>query len=174
MPPKLSLPHRRGHFFLFQNYPCGEGNCEAIERQKLSRGDFCPGTEFSGVPEFDPFLQRFHRKSPIWGSKVQVFEGQLSGRVPPPSGARYVLTPPYPGLRGNLSNFDAKSTIQLGEKTPKGQVVPFSRVYPEQKFNVNRACFPKENHQNSQKLGEIHELFVLALSLVWFAGATPD
>ena len=23
MPPKLSLPHRRGHFFLFQNYPCG-------------------------------------------------------------------------------------------------------------------------------------------------------
>ena len=23
-------------------------------------------------------------------------------------------------------------------------------------------------------MGEIHELFVLALSLVWFAGATPD
>ena len=44
MPPKLSLPHRRGYFFLFQNYPCGEGNCEAIERQKLSRGNFCPGT----------------------------------------------------------------------------------------------------------------------------------
>ena len=44
MPPKLSLPHRRGHFFLFQNYHCGEGNCEAIERQKLSRGNFCPGT----------------------------------------------------------------------------------------------------------------------------------
>ena len=38
MPPKLFLPHRRGHFFLFQNYPCGEGNREAIERQKLSRG----------------------------------------------------------------------------------------------------------------------------------------
>ena len=29
---------------------------------------------------------------------------------------------------------------------------------------VNRACFPKEKHQNSQKKwGEIHELFVLAL-----------
>ena len=39
---------------------------------------------------------------------------------------------------------------------------------------VNRACFPKEKHQNSQKMGEIHELFVLALSLVWFAGATPE
>ena len=24
------------------------------------------------------------------------------------------------------------------------------------------------------KMGEIHELLVLALSLVWFAGATPD
>ena len=23
-------------------------------------------------------------------------------------------------------------------------------------------------------MGEIHELFVLALSLVWFAGATPE
>ena len=39
---------------------------------------------------------------------------------------------------------------------------------------VNRACFPKEKHQNSQKMGEIHELFVLALFLVWFAGATPE
>ena len=45
----------------------------------------------------------------------------------------------------------------------------------KKKFNVNRACFPKDKHQNSQyKKGEIHELFVLALSLVWFAGATPE
>ena len=34
-------------------------------------------------------------------------------------------------------------------------------------------CFLKEKHQNSKK-GEVHELFVWALSLVWFAGATPD
>ena len=38
---------------------------------------------------------------------------------------------------------------------------------------VNRACFPKEKHQNIHKMGEIHELLSLALSLVWFAGATP-
>ena len=38
-----------------------------------------------------------------------------------------------------------------------------------------RACFPKEKHRNShKKMCEIHELFVLALSLGWFAGATPD
>ena len=41
MPPKLPLPHKRGHFFFFQNCPPGEGNCAAIERQKLSRGNFC-------------------------------------------------------------------------------------------------------------------------------------
>ena len=49
----------------------------------------------------------------------------------------------------------------------------FSRVIPEQKFNVNRACFPKKKTPEFTKMGEIHELFVLALSLVWFAGATP-
>ena len=51
--------------------------------------------EFPRAPEIDPFLQRFYRKSSVWASKVQVFEGQLSGRVPssPPS-VRYVLPPP--------------------------------------------------------------------------------
>ena len=44
MPPKLSLPHKRGLFILFQNYPRGEANCETSERQKLSRGNFCPAT----------------------------------------------------------------------------------------------------------------------------------
>ena len=40
-------------------------------------------------------------------------------------------------------------------------------------FDVNRACFPKEKTPEFTKMGEIHELFVLALSLVWFAG-TPE
>ena len=33
--------------------------------------------------------------------------------------------------------------------------------------------FPRKTPEFT-KMGEIHELFVLALSLVWFAGATPD
>ena len=37
---------------------------------------------------------------------------------------------------------------------------------------MNRACFPKEKTPEFTKMGEIHELFVFALSLVWFAGAT--
>ena len=39
---------------------------------------------------------------------------------------------------------------------------------------MNRACFPKEKTPEFTKMGEIHELFVLALSLVWFAGANPE
>ena len=39
---------------------------------------------------------------------------------------------------------------------------------------MNRACFSKEKTPEFTKMDEIHELFVLALSLVWFAGATPD
>ena len=39
---------------------------------------------------------------------------------------------------------------------------------------MNRARFPKEKTPEFTKMGEIHELFVLALSLVWFAGATPE
>ena len=67
MPPKLSLPHRRWHFFFFQNYPRGEGNCKAIERQKLSRGNFCPGPPFDPkIPPkkfmWVPFFASFPRK----------------------------------------------------------------------------------------------------------------
>ena len=39
---------------------------------------------------------------------------------------------------------------------------------------MNRACFPKEKTPEFTKMGEIPKLFVLALSLVWFAGATPE
>ena len=38
---------------------------------------------------------------------------------------------------------------------------------------VNRACFLRKTSEFA-KMGEIHELFVLALFLVWFAGATPE
>ena len=40
-----------------------------------------------------------------------------------------------------------------------------NRGIPEQKFNVNRACFPEEKTPEFTKKGELHELLVLALSL---------
>ena len=33
---------------------------------------------------------------------------------------------------------------------------------------MNRASFPKEKTPEFKKMGEVHELFLLALSLVWF------
>ena len=44
MPPGLSLAHKRGLHFLFQNYPCGKDTCETIERWELSHGNFCSVT----------------------------------------------------------------------------------------------------------------------------------
>ena len=42
----------------------------------------------------------------------------------------------------------------------------FSQGHSGTKFNVNRACSPKEKTPEFTKMGKIHELFVLALSLV--------
>ena len=32
-------------------------------------------------------------------------------------------------FKGKMANFEAKNTIKQGKKTPKGQMVPISRVY---------------------------------------------
>ena len=72
-------------------------------------------------------------------------------------------------------------------------VTPLSRVAPanqtkegsahelfagafRNKSSICESClFYKEKHTRiHREMGEIHELFVLALSLVWFAGTTPD
>ena len=36
-----------------------------------------------------------------------------------------------------MANFEAKNTIKLRKKTPKGQMVPISRVYPP-KYHLMR------------------------------------
>ena len=43
---------------------------------------------------------------------------------------------------------------------------------PEPKFDVNRACFPKEKHQNSQKWVKLMNFSFWPF--LWFARATPD
>ena len=42
------------------------------------------------------------------------------------------------------------------------------------KVQCESCLFSQGNTPEFTKMREIHELFVLALSLVWFAGATPD
>ena len=60
-------------------------------------------------------------------------------------------------------------------KPKKGQFMNFSQGHSGTKVRyLNRACFSKEKTPQFTKMGEIHELFVLALSLVWFAGAAPE
>ena len=50
----------------------------------------------------------------------------------------------------------------------------FSQGHSRTKVQCESCFFPKEKTPEFTKMGEIHELFVLALSLVCFAGATPD
>ena len=72
MPPKLPLPHNRGHFFLFQNCPHGEGNCAAIEQQKLSRGNFCLAASrcLSGPSGRDPDALKARSLTPARHTKL--------------------------------------------------------------------------------------------------------
>ena len=60
-------------------------------------------------------------------------------------------------------------------KPKKGQFMNFffRRGIPEKKVRyVNRACFPEEKHQNSQKWAK--SMNFSFWPFLWFAGATPD
>ena len=59
-------------------------------------------------------------------------------------------------------------------KPKKGQFMNFSRGRSGTKVRCESCLFSKGKTPEFTKMGEIHELFVLALSLVWFAGATPE
>ena len=50
----------------------------------------------------------------------------------------------------------------------------FSQGHSGTKVQCESCLFSLGKAPEFTKMGEIHELFVLALSLVWFAGATPD
>ena len=56
----------------------------------------------------------------------------------------------------------------------KGQFMNFSRGQSGTKVRCELRLFSQGNTPEFTKMGEIHELFLLALSLVWFAGATPE
>ena len=60
-------------------------------------------------------------------------------------------------------------------KPKKGQFMNFLQGHSGTKVQCESCLFPKGKHQNSHKNGpNSYELFVLGLSLVWFARATPD
>ena len=59
-------------------------------------------------------------------------------------------------------------------KPKKGQFMNFSQGHSGTKVQCESCLFSQGKAPEFTKKGEIHELFVLALSLVWFARATPD
>ena len=59
-------------------------------------------------------------------------------------------------------------------KPKKGQFMNSSQGHSGTKVQCESCLFSQGKTPEFTKMGEIHELFVLALSLVWFAGATPD
>ena len=56
----------------------------------------------------------------------------------------------------------------------KGQFMNFSQGHSRTKAQCESCLFSQGKTPEFTELGEIHELFVFALSLVWFARATPD
>ena len=50
----------------------------------------------------------------------------------------------------------------------------FSQGHSGTKVQCESCLFSEGKTPEFRKMSEIHEFFVLAFSLVWFAGATPD
>ena len=59
-------------------------------------------------------------------------------------------------------------------KPKKGQFMNFSQGHSGTKVQCESCLSSQGKNTRIHKKSEIHELFVLALSLVWFAGATPE
>ena len=56
----------------------------------------------------------------------------------------------------------------------KGQFMNFSQGHSGTKVQCESCLFSQGKTPEFTKMGEIHELFVLGLFSVWFAGATPE
>ena len=87
--------------------------------------------------------------------------------------------PKLPSKAGKISEILVYVTLRLSQEWPrqtkpkKGQFMNFSQGHAGTKVQCE-SCLFSQGKTPETKMGEIHELFVLALSLVWFAGATPD
>ena len=66
------------------------------------------------------------------------------------------------------------SGVAPANQTKKSQFINFSQGHSGTKVQCEPCLFSQGKTPEFTKMGEIHELFFLALFLVWFAGATPD
>ena len=83
-------------------------------------------------------------------------------------------------IRATLEVRNLPSDMRLFQKSPrqtkpkKGQFMNFSQGHSGTKVQCESCLFSQGKTPEFTKMGEIHELFILPLSLVWFPGATPD
>ena len=93
--------------------------------------------------------------------------------APPPKPA----SPPLSKVGGAQTGCVTPAMFQESPrqtKPKKGQFMNFSRGHSVTKVRCESRLFSQGKTPEFTKMGEIHELFVVALSLVWFAGATPE
>ena len=78
------------------------------------------------------------------------------------------------GKKGPFRNGASSQEWPRQTKPKKGQFMNFSQGHSGTKVQCKSCLFSQGKTPEFTKMGEIHELFVWALRLVWFAGATPD
>ena len=73
-----------------------------------------------------------------------------------------------------MTENEKKSGVTPANQTKEKPVHELSQGQTGTKVQCESRLFSQGKTPELTKMGEIHELFVLALSFVWFAGATPE
>ena len=107
--------------------------------------------------------------------------GQIWQKFPKLLRFMALFPPPYITDRLKLlQNYLRGYRYKLSQEWPwetkpkKGQFMNFSQGHSGTKVQCESCLFSSGKTPEFTTMGEIHAHFVLALSLVWFAGATPD
>ena len=157
MPPKLPLPHKRGLFFIFQNCPRGEGNCETTERQKLSRGNLClaasnplrghPGKR--GLLEASEWPTLFSRSVENGHPSPRPLKSLPRGPESLSEALRGLWEGGFPRPRGLL-----KRGVEFRGPYPKGpEIEKIQDRPPGLKFSIEIEIFKRATHQTSIFVG---------------------
>ena len=79
------------------------------------------------------------------------------------------------GKKATKKGTEASEKVTPAKQTKERSVHELFAGAFRNKSSICESClFSQGKPPEFTKMGEIHELFVLALSLVWFAGATPE
>ena len=101
---------------------------------------------------FKSNIKNYNRPLSNWGQDFpEELQGHFSRTYPSQRGKNLGHSDLEAFKRTNVQNWISLLSGVAPANQRKASSWTFRRGVPEQKFNVNRACFPKEKHQNSQK-----------------------